>query len=419
MDATADHHPCVHINVPLSEPLFQFTTPQLPQERVIRRYVPAVDYDCLPQALLDDLLLAERPMIVFGQLSPLRFHYEGMEQLFSHVIVLHEALSPLTSISHFEDVLTTHHSPLTTHPSLLTTHPSPLLPDFILYVGDAIVSKRLKQLLRQAKDARCWRINITGEVEDTFQNLRGLVVGDTEAILQSLSNKLSKHKLTHAAADYRRLWLRLLSEVKEQRNAISLSYDEDAAVRLFEDALSHPSPLTTHHLPLTTHHSPLTTQRPTFHVHYANSTAIRLANRYAVGHAVWCNRGVNGIEGSLSTAAGFSAAKPVDLVYCVIGDLSFFYDQNALWNQNIGGNLRILLLNNGHGAIFDHLPDLSQSAAADTLVAGRHTANAEGICHQNSIEYVAVNDLDHLRQSIEWLTAPTSQRPRLLEVMTA
>ena len=403
MDATADHHPCVHINVPLSEPLFQFTTPQLPQERVIHRYVPAVDYDCLPQALLDDLLQAERPMIVFGQLSPLRFHYEGMEQLFSHVIVLHEALSPLTSISHFEDVLTTHYSPL-------TPHPSPLLPDFILYVGDAIVSKRLKQLLRQAKDARCWRVNLTGEVEDTFQNLRGLVVGDTEAILQSLSNKLSKHKLTHAAADYRRLWLRLLSETKEQRNAIPLSYDENAAVRLFEDALSHPSPLTTHH-------SQLTTQRPTFHVHYANSTVIRLANRYAVGHAVWCNRGVNGIEGSLSTAAGFSAAKPDDLVYCVIGDLSFFYDQNALWNQNLGGNLRILLLNNGHGAIFDHLPGLSQSAAADTFVAGRHAATAEGICHQNNIEYVAVHDLDHLRRSIEWLTDPTSQRPRLLEVV--
>ncbi len=396
MEATADHRPCVHINVPLSEPLFQFTTPQLPHERVIRRYAPAVDYDCLPQPLLDDLLQAQRPMIVFGQLSPMRFHYEGMDHLFSHVIVLHEALSPLTSISHIEEVLS--------NLSPLTPHPSPLLPDFILYVGDAIVSKRLKQLLRQAEDARCWRINLTGQVEDTFQNLRGLVVGDAEAILQSLSNKLSKHRLTHAAVDYRRQWLHLLAQAKQQVNAAPLHYDEEAAVRLFE---------------LNIQNSMFNVPRSTFHVHYANSTAIRLANRYAVGHTVWCNRGVNGIEGSLSTAAGFSAAKPDDLVYCVIGDLSFFYDQNALWNQNIGGNLRILLLNNGHGAIFDHLPDLSQSAAADTLVAGRHTANAEGICHQNSIEYVAVNDLDHLRQSIEWLTAPTSQRPRLLEVMTA
>ena len=42
-------------------------------------------------------------------------------------------------------------------------------------------------------------------------------------------------------------------------------------------------------------------------VHYANSSAIRLACIYA-NHYVWCNRGVNGIEGSLSTADGFSLA---------------------------------------------------------------------------------------------------------------
>ena len=66
---------------------------------------------------------------------------------------------------------------------------------------------------------------------------------------------------------------------------------------------------------------------------------------------MFCNRGVNGIEGSLSTAAGFSVVSG-ERVFCVIGDLSFFYDQNALWNQHLTGNLRILLLNNGKGGIF-------------------------------------------------------------------
>lgn len=59
-----------------------------------------------------------------------------------------------------------------------------------------------------------------------------------------------------------------------------------------------------------------------YHVHYANSSAVRLADIYS-DHYVWCNRGVNGIEGSLSTAAGFSVACR-DMVFCVIGDLSFF-----------------------------------------------------------------------------------------------
>ncbi|MDD5824732.1 MAG: 2-succinyl-5-enolpyruvyl-6-hydroxy-3-cyclohexene-1-carboxylic-acid synthase, partial [Prevotellaceae bacterium] len=77
-----------------------------------------------------------------------------------------------------------------------------------------------------------------------------------------------------------------------------------------------------------------------YHVHYANSTAVRLACRYVSGHKVYCNRGVNGIDGCLSTAAGFSAST-ADMVFCVTGDLSFFYDQNALWNNNLKGNLRV------------------------------------------------------------------------------
>ena len=34
IEATDDTHPCVHINVPISEPLFEFTTEKLPEERV-------------------------------------------------------------------------------------------------------------------------------------------------------------------------------------------------------------------------------------------------------------------------------------------------------------------------------------------------------------------------------------------------
>jgi 2-succinyl-5-enolpyruvyl-6-hydroxy-3-cyclohexene-1-carboxylate synthase len=386
IEATADHHPCVHINVPISEPLFDFSVEQLPDERVIHRYSPATDYDCLPQPLLDDFLQARRPLIVFGQLSPRRFHYEGIDNLFSHVIVLHEALAPLTSVSHFDEALTSDSSPLTS-----------ILPDFILYVGDAVVSKRLKHFLREATNARCWRVSLTGEVEDTFQNLRGVVVGDAESVLQSLNNKLAKYKCSPASeqADYRRQWLHLLKEAKEQIDAEQLPWGEAAAVRLFEEQL----------------------QQVTYpyEVHYANSTPIRLANRYAQGHPVWCNRGVNGIEGSLSTAAGFSTVQ--GLIFCVLGDLSFFYDQNALWNQNIGGNLRILLLNNGHGAIFDTLTGLSMSPVSHSFVAGQHTTTAEGICQQNDIYYQQATNEEELQQGMALLLKEEWARPMLLEVI--
>ncbi len=388
IEATSACHPCVHINVPITEPLFQFDVAELPAQRVIRRYAPAVDYGSLPQLFVDDLLQAQRPLIVFGQLSPRRFHYEGVDRLFSRVIVLREALAPFTSVSHFEDVL----------------DEAPL-PDFVLHVGDAIVSKRLKAFLRRACDARMWRISLTGQVEDTFQNLNGLVVGDAECLLQALNEKVSRYRQAYAneAAAYRRQWLHLLSEARQRVAVAPPATFEAAAVSELEQQLQQ--------------------MGEGFEVHYANSTAIRLANIYVHGHPVWCNRGTNGIEGSVSTAAGFAAAMTVlngakaPLVVCVVGDLSFFYDQNALWNQNLsGGRLRIMLLNNHGGRIFSQLSGLEQSPALDSCVAACHPATAKGICEQNDVAYCRVDAPSQLPQAVAWLLQEESQRPLLLEI---
>lgn len=152
------------------------------------------------------------------------------------------------------------------------------------------------------------------------------------------------------------------------------------------------------------------------HVHYANSSAVRLANIYAA-HYVWCNRGLNGIEGSLSAAAGFSVATG-SMVVCVIGDLSFFYDQNALWNASLRGNLRILLLNNHCGGIFHSLPGLEGSPSRDSLVAASHAASAQGICAQNDVGYLRASDMQEMRLGIVALLTRQASRPMLLEVFT-
>ena len=371
---------CIHINVPITEPLFQFTTPELPRERKIERIVPGTDYGCLPPDIIDSLAKAQRPIIVFGQSSPYDFSGEGLHTLFSHVIVLHESLSPFPSISHFDEVLANWQMEL---------------PDFVIYVGGTIVSKRLKQFLRRAKDAEVWRINTTGEVEDTFQHLRGIIVGDARLILQSLSEKLSNKPMT-ASIEYRCQWLQRLKAASRHAAQYEPDYSQMATIREFERRL--PSSCT---------------------VHYANSSAIRLANIYA-SHHVWCNRGVNGIEGSLSTAAGFSLCQSPDspVTFCVIGDLSFFYDQNALWNPNLRANFRILLLNNGKGGIFNMLPGLEKSPARDALISAQHTTSAQGICQQNGVDYRRASNTAEMKAGIEWLTGEKCQAPMLLEVFT-
>ena len=105
-------------------------------------------------------------------------------------------------------------------------------------------------------------------------------------------------------------------------------------------------------------------------------------------------------------------------VFCVIGDLSFFYDQNALWNQNLRGNFRILLLNNGKGGIFNMLKGLEQSPARDRFVAAQHQTSAEGICQQNNVVYLKATNMEEMQQGIDTLLYIEANRPVLLEVFT-
>ena len=338
----------VHINVPITEPLFDFTVAALPNERKIE-LIPAD----MPTHVLSHVcrmfMQSKRPMLIAGQ--PMNPN-------------LDEAVA-------------------------LVGEDERYVPDFVLYIGGSIVSKRLKHFLRKAKET--WTVNETGEVHDTFMNLTHVVQGDGDVVADQI-----RFLLEQQPHPFVQMWEELLAKVRQQAETYQPAYSEMAAVKYFESQLSIA------HCPMITH--------------YANSSAIRLANIYAE-HPVFCNRGVNGIEGSLSTAAGFSCVTE-EKVFCVIGDLSFFYDQNALWNQNLRGNFRILLLNNGKGGIFNMLPGLEQSPARNKFVAAEHHTSAEGICQQNHVVYLKATNMEEVQKGIDTLLFIESDRPVLLEVFT-
>jgi len=339
----------VHINVPISEPLFSFTEPALPVERTIE-LLPA---DIKPHTLshvLRMFMQSERPLLISG--------------------------APM--------------NPLWDEAVLLAGDRQEYVPALVLYIGGSIVSKRLKRYLRKARET--WVVNEDGVVTDTFMNLTRVIQGDSTVVADQVHFMLEQQ--SHPFVE---LWNDLLRQAFAHADSYEPPFSQMAVVKCFEQS------------------SMFNVQCPT--VHYANSTAIRLANIYASGHPVWCNRGVNGIEGSLSTAAGYSCVTD-EPVFCVIGDLSFFYDQNALWNQNLRGNLRIVLLNNGGGGIFRMLPGLEQSAARDRLVAAGHDATAEGICRQHGVGYRQVAQSEALQEGIDWLLQTASEHPLLLEVLT-
>ncbi len=386
----------VHINVPITEPLFTFDVEALPRVGRFRVLGQQLEHildnvssgSSTPPLLLDRLMGEERPIVVIGQMANGLVSAETMRELSRRYVVFAEPLSnPSYATVHFDEAV-----------RMVASQPSAAdyTPSYIIYVGDTIVSKPTRRWLRQSKAPSCLITPDALDVHDPMMTLEDIVevpLDGIDALLKSLCN-VGCH--SESQLGYHALWQQLLDKCDERVENYMPAYSQMATVKYFEEQLAD-----------------LDTD---ICVHYANSSAIRLACIYAQ-HYVWCNRGVNGIEGSLSMAAGFSLGTDA-MTVCVIGDLSFFYDQNALWNHNIDGRLRIILLNNHGGGIFRQLPGLDKSPVADSFVGAAHDTTAQGICTQNDIGYLSAKNMEEMQIGIVTLLTRETDRPMLLEVFT-
>lgn len=392
----------VHLNVPISEPLFTFNMPALPTERVIRQVVATTDVaHCQP--LLADVQSAKRPMIVVGQLSNKEARRMALQlcELSADVVVVYECLgmtchedAPRYPDSSAEGLSPLHIDKVLVHMQQVEQYQ----PDVVVYLGGTLVSKRLKAFLRQSPTAKTWIVNERGAIYDTFQNLTGVIEGAPydvlEVILRYVRGEKERQRLPFAPG-FRSRWATLIQQVQAQTERFHPPYSSFLAVKRFFETANH---------------------KYRYVLHAANSMSVRLVNHFASDY-VFCNRGVNGIDGSLSTAAGCSLVTTQN-VYCVIGDLSFFYDQNALWHS-LGGNFRVLLLNNDGGVIFQSLPGLKDSTAHQTLISAQHHTTACGICQQNNVAYLSAHDEEELENNMNRFVNDNFDRPVVFEVFTS
>jgi 2-succinyl-5-enolpyruvyl-6-hydroxy-3-cyclohexene-1-carboxylate synthase len=109
----------------------------------------------------------------------------------------------------------------------------------------------------------------------------------------------------------------------------------------------------------------------------SNSSAIRYIQLFSMDPSItiYCNRGTSGIDGSTSTAIGASVVNGLP-TFLVTGDIGFLYDSNALWNNYIPANFKIILLNNGGGGIFRILPGHEETPTFNTFFETSHQLNA-------------------------------------------
>lgn len=373
----------VHINVPLSEPLFDFSVAELPEIRKIDRYFTDQPSFNMTQTLSDQWNRAKNPLIIVGQ-QPYSRELNRLLSLFESdkkCVVLSEHIGNVEcGIHNFDSILYS------------AAEDENLKPDLVIYFGGHVVSKRLKAFIRNNPPQSLWYITPDGEVIDTFKSLTALIENKPLLVLEALYNTEKRF-----SDEYHSHWESLSKEVEECSESYSFSEFSDIyALKMVIEAL------------------------PKSCLQLANSSIVRNSQLFPLMNikSTFCNRGTSGIEGSLSTAVGFSVGCE-ELTYLIIGDLSFFYDMNGLWNQYVSNKLRILVINNGNGQIFNTLPNLEKSEIRSKFIAAEHNTSVEAWVKDRGCAYLSANNKDELEISLSEFCNPNiNNQPLVLEVFT-
>lgn len=376
-----------HINIPLSEPLFNFSTEELPKARVIKR--STVSYNISEKdRFAERFIKHSKKMILVGQLPPENDISDLLKSISKkhNVVVLSDHLSNISIDDNPRYDLAIRTSS--------ETELKELAPDLLITIGGHTVSKKIKHFLRTFGVREHWHISKSGDIVDTYQQLTDIIKSDNETLL-SYINELSpsQNKAQNKAESYKELW----SKKRALLTAPKAQYSDLYSVGILLSSLPENASL-----------------------HFANSHSVYLSQLYNIPKSVRCfsNRGTNGIEGSVSTAVGYAAAGD-GLTVLLIGDLSFFYDMNGIWNRHISPNLRIMINNNGGGGIFDTLPGLNNSTALNEFITAEHSTSAKNWTKQQGFIYLTANNEDDLKKHLPTFLSNEITAPVVLEVFTS
>lgn len=262
-------------------------------------------------------------------------------------------------------------------------------PDVFITLGGMVVSKKIKQFLRKHQPTHHWHIDELKSM-NTFHCLTEFV---QENPINFLSNLASNPEI---GSDYQQKWFSE-KENRSVKHATYLHQVEFSDLKVFETVLKS---------------IPDNSQ-----LQLSNSSIIRYAQLFDLNNTlrVFCNRGTSGIDGSTSTAIGAAYATGNQTVF-ITGDLSFFYDSNALWNSYIPANFRIIIINNNGGGIFRFIPGPKSTNAMEYFETP-HQLTAEHLCKMHQIEYHSVTNLVDLQTALSTFYSEDNQ-PNILEIFT-
>ncbi|SHF88819.1 2-succinyl-5-enolpyruvyl-6-hydroxy-3-cyclohexene-1-carboxylate synthase [Salegentibacter echinorum] len=382
----------VHINVPFYEPLYDLVENVEVNPLQILPEIKERTYTKNQLETYAELWnRAKRKMVIVGVAQPGAVEQRFLEKLAKDesVIVLTETTSNLDHPEFFTRIDTLI-GPIEKDKNSEELFQA-LQPDILLSFGGLIVSKKIKAFLRNFQPQQHWHID-PKKAYNTYFCLNK----HFETTVNSFFSNF--FPLTNTVeSDYAEFW----KDVKAKRQGRHEEYMNEIP---YSDLKAMQE---------------IVPRVPEDYIlQLGNSSTIRYAQLFEWKESlrIFCNRGTSGIDGSVSTAVG-AACVNGEPTLMITGDLSFFYDSNALWNNYIPNNFRIIILNNNGGGIFRILPGNKDTENFDTYFETKHELKAKPLCELYGFDYEAATNPEELSEKISRFFT-TSEKPRLLEIFT-
>ncbi len=381
----------IHFNIAFNEPLYKTEAFKKHPSKKITLVHSRFQFSNPQQQATINALGLPKKMVICGQLNedPALLEQLKIFATDSSVVVLVENTSNLVDPKFVHCIDRT----LNSIDELLEAD---YAPDLLITIGGAVVSKKIKAFIRKHKPKEHWKIGFEFPYMDTYQAL----THSFQAEPFHFFNALNDLNYTKNISNYGSKWKQLDYLIQDKMPAF-FEKCAFADISTFETVLDY--------LP------------ENCQLHLANSSVVRYAQLFDPIKSItyWSNRGTSGIDGSSSTAVGAAHANPKKLHVLITGDVSFFYDSNAFWNQYLMQNLRIILINNAGGGIFKIIAGPDTSKQSNEYFVAQHHHTAEGICQAFNIHYSSVDSLEVLADKMsDFYTYSTDNRPKLLEIFT-
>lgn len=376
----------VHINMPFSEPLYEFQdTIDIQFDKFELPEKDKVEFDLNEFSSIWNSV--EKKLILVG----MQFPDEKLNHLLNElsdddsVVILTETTSNLHSTIFFNKI------DQLIFP-LNEMDLEKLRPDLLLTIGQNVISKKIKSFIRTHKPQFHWHLDEFWQ-PDTYQCLTHKIKINPIKFLEEFNPNIKKSE-----RNYYEIWNEIRKSNQQKHNEF-LQKTGFSDLTVFEELIK--------------------TYPEKEQIHYGNSSGIRYAQLFdhKSTNEIFCNRGTSGIDGSTSTAIGAAMASQKPTVM-VTGDISFFYDSNALWNNYIPKNFRIIIINNGGGNIFKIIPGPENSGVVESVFETRHHLTAEHLAKMFGFEYENVNNLEDLKIFLGEFYLE-SEKPKILEINTS